>query len=524
MKGMRFWRFAVLLCAGLACGASAGDLAIASFNGAGRLTFEALNNGTNYTYRVEWASSPAGPWTNFAGAAAVLDAVEAPGGKTVTCSVPMCYRVVASVLAAAPAATTDSATSLAGTSATLNGTGTPGGTAAGGWFRYSTVSPGTGNDTFGTRVPTSGATALGSGTSPVAYSRGIAGLSAGTAYYYCAIVSNSMGVAFGTVQSFTAPLPPAATTTAATSLAGTSATLNGTCNPGGAATTGWFRYSTVHPGAANDSFGTRAPASSGSALGAGSSPVPYSQGISGLIAGTTYYYCAIAENAEGLSFGSILSLTTSATAPAATTDSATSLAGTSATLNGTGTPGGASTTGWFRYSTVSPGTGNDTFGTRVPTSGATALGSGTSPVAYSRGIAGLSAGTAYYYCAIVSNSMGVAFGTVQSFTAPLPPAATTTAATSLAGTSATLNGTCNPGGAATTGWFRYSTVHPGAANDSFGTRAPASSGTALGSGSSPVAYSQGISGLIAGTTYYYCAIAQNAEGLAFGTVLSFTTP
>ena len=39
---------------------------------------------------------------------------------------------------------------------------------------------------------------------------------------------------------------------------------------------------------------------------------------------------------------------------------------TSALLNGAGNPNGATTTGWFRFSTMNPGTCNDTFGTRAP--------------------------------------------------------------------------------------------------------------------------------------------------------------
>jgi formylglycine-generating enzyme required for sulfatase activity len=68
------------------------DLRIQSFDGTGQLTFNTTDNATNY--RVEWASSPAGPWTNFAEASAKLDSI--PGSGIVTCSVPMCYRVVAS--------------------------------------------------------------------------------------------------------------------------------------------------------------------------------------------------------------------------------------------------------------------------------------------------------------------------------------------------------------------------------------------------------------------------------------------
>ena len=57
---------------------------------------------TAETYRVEWAPSPTGPWTNFTAAALALDEIVAKGSGIVTCSVPMCYRVVATVTNAAP--------------------------------------------------------------------------------------------------------------------------------------------------------------------------------------------------------------------------------------------------------------------------------------------------------------------------------------------------------------------------------------------------------------------------------------
>ncbi len=93
--------------------------------------------------------------------------------------------------------------------------------------------------------------------------------------------------------------PPAATTSPASSIGSTTATLNGSGNPNGEATTGWFRFGFASPGTCNDTFGTRAPASGGAALGAGFSPVSYSQGIVGLIPGASYYYCAIVQNSSG---------------------------------------------------------------------------------------------------------------------------------------------------------------------------------------------------------------------------------
>ncbi|MBK8464723.1 MAG: hypothetical protein IPL32_02745 [Chloracidobacterium sp.] len=434
--------------------------------------------------------------------------------------------IVAFTAPTPPTTTTAAASSITDTTATLNGSANPNGSSTTGWFRYSTTSPGSCNDTFGIRAPSSGGSALGSGTSSQAYSQPITGLATGTTYFFCAISASTEGTSFGTLLFFTTLAQPTVATSATTSVTSNSATLNGSANPNGDATFGHFRYSSTNPGTCNDSFGTRIPASSASdaSLGSGTSSIGYSFGATGLLSATTYFYCAIANNSIGTSFGTVLSFTTAANPPTVTTNNASNLTGTTATLNGSANPGGGATTGWFRYASVSPGTCNDTFGTRAPSSGGASLGSGNSNVPYSQGITGLSSGTTYFYCAIAQNSIGTAFGTVQQFTTPLPPTTVTSAATSVVAAGATLNGSANPNGSSTTGWFRYSTTSPGTCNDTFGVRAPSSGGSALGAGNSSQGYSQPINGLSAGTVYFFCAIAANAEGTAFGTVLSFTTP
>jgi len=424
--------------------------------------------------------------------------------------------------------TTSAATLVTSSSATLNGSANPNLNTTTGWFRYSTTNPGTCNDTFGTRAPSTGGTALGSGSGAVPYARAISGLAAGTTYYFCAIAANSEGTSFGAVLSFTtSAAPPTVTTSAPTSVTSNSAMLNGSANPNGTATTGWFRYSTTNPGTCDDVFGTRAPSSGGTALGSGSSTLAYGQPINALLSGATYYVCAIASNAQGTSFGSVVAFTTVPSPPTVTTSPATNVTSSSATLNGSAVPNGGATTAWFRYSTTNPGTCNDTFGTRSPSTGGTGLGSGSTDVAFLTHIFGLFSSTTYYFCAIASNAQGTSFGPVLSFTtAPgqPPPTVTTSAATSVTSSSATLNGSANPNGDATTAWFRYATFNPGTCNDVFGIRAPASGGTAMGSGGSPLAYSRAISSLATGTTYYFCAIAGNSGGTSFGAVLSFTTP
>ena len=425
--------------------------------------------------------------------------------------------------ASAPTATTSAATAITTSSAQLNGAGVPNGQQTTGWFRISATNPGTCDDVFGTRVPAVGGTDLGSGAVSVPYSINATGLTSGVTYYFCAIVQNASGTAFGTVLSFTVPGSPVVTTSAANGITSSGATLNGSANPNSASATGWFRYDTTNPGSCNDVFGTRAPAAGGTALGSGTSDVAYSRAIAGLTPGATYYFCAIAQNANGTSFGAVLSFTALANAPIVTTNSATLVTGTTAQLNGSANPGGAATTGWYRYSTTNPGSCTDAFGTRAPAAGGSSLGSGNTAVNYGVGVTGLTPATTYYFCAIASNSVGISFGSILTFTTPAPPAVTTTGVSSIANTSATLEGTATPNGAATTGYFRYSLTNPGTCDDVFGSRAPVAGGTALGSGTSGVFYSQGITGLSAGTTYYFCAIAQNAEGLSFGAVLSFVT-
>lgn len=67
------------------------DVVIQSFDRPGQLTFNEVSSMGGY--RVEWAPAAAGPWTNSWDALALIPAVV--GRDTVTCAVPMVYRVVA---------------------------------------------------------------------------------------------------------------------------------------------------------------------------------------------------------------------------------------------------------------------------------------------------------------------------------------------------------------------------------------------------------------------------------------------
>ena len=104
---------------------------------------------------------------------------------------------------------------------------------------------------------------------------------------------------------------------------------------------------------------------------------------------------------------------------------------------------------------------------------------------------------------------------VTSSTAPPAPAVTTGAATSVAATGATLNGTVNPNGSSTTYWFEFGETA------AYGNETAHAS---AGSGSSPVAESAALAGLTPGTSYHYRVVAQNAGGTTPGGDRTFTTP
>ena len=96
-------------------------------------------------------------------------------------------------------------------------------------------------------------------------------------------------------------------------------------------------------------------------------------------------------------------------APTVTTGAASFVTSNSATLGGTVNPNGAATQFWFLYATNSSLSG-------ATKTGVQSLGSGTSASAISANIAGLAAGTTYYYQLQASNSAGTSSGGIQSLT------------------------------------------------------------------------------------------------------------
>lgn len=190
----------------------------------------------------------------------------------------------------------------------------------------------------------------------------------------------------------------------------------------------------------------------------------------------------------------------SAAAPTTRTDAPRDITRSAATLVATITPGGASTTVRFDYGT------STSYGLQS----AERTVSGDAPVEVAIGVTGLTAGTAYHVRATASNSAGTAIGADVSFrtaAAPRPPSSVTTAAGEVRGAAATLQGTVDPNGAATTTRFQYGLT----AN--YGRTTPI---VRLPEGDSPVPVAATIGGLTAGRIYHFRVVSTNAAGTTRG--------
>jgi hypothetical protein len=192
------------------------------------------------------------------------------------------------------------------------------------------------------------------------------------------------------------PTPPSATTSSATNVAQSSATVNGTVNPNGTDTSYYFQYGTT------TSYGSN---TASTPAGSGSSNVPVSANLTGLASSTTYHFRLVAVSTTGTTDGTDQTFTTT-TPPAASTGSASDVTRSSATVNGSVNPEGQSTTYYFRYGTTTA------YGTQTTPANA---GSGTGQVGVHALLAGLSANTTYHYQLVTQNAGGTSYGTDETF-------------------------------------------------------------------------------------------------------------
>lgn len=305
--------------------------------------------------------------------------------------------------ASAPGVVTDVGVAPTNSTAVVTGKVTPNGSQTTYWYEYGESA------TLGGKTSSQ---AIGSGFSAIPSPGYITGLSANTTYYFRLSAQNAYGTADGNIYSFSTNnnppgqgTPPAASTNAAGNVTRGGATLNAQVNPHASQTTYWFEYGK------NGSLGDTTSLTS---AGNGNANVPASAAISNLDPATTYYYRIDAQNQYGTVNGAIVTFKTSGPAasvvPVVTTQVASSVATTSATVRGTVNPSGTQTTYWFEYSTDS------LFGsTLLHSTAQQSAGAGVSTVSVEANISGLRSGTTYYYRIVARDSAGTVRGDSLSF-------------------------------------------------------------------------------------------------------------
>ena len=387
---------------------------------------------------------------------------------------------------AAPTAITGTVSAVGGTTATLNGTVNPAGLATDWWFEYGTTT------SYGSKT---GATAAGSGTANVSVSKALTGLTASTTYHYRLVAKSSGGTTNGADGLFTTASPPTAVTGAASGVGPTSATVGGTLNPNGQATTWWVEYGT------STSYGSKTAVQD---AGSGTASKTVTTTLAGLGAGRTYHFRLVAQSSAGTTNGLDASFVT-AEPPVATTSAAGSIASTSVKLNGRVDPNSRSTTYLFEYGTTT------SYGSKTSSSSA---GSGTSSIAVSKTVNGLKPGTLYHFRVVATSDAGTSTGADLTFTTQAPPTVAAAPATGIGPTSATLGGTVNPNGRSTSVYVEYGTT------TRYGSRTASRS---AGSGTGVITVAIPVSGLKAGLTYHFRLVATNALGTSRSADAAFTT-
>jgi hypothetical protein len=303
--------------------------------------------------------------------------------------------------------------------------------------------------------------------------------------------------------------PPTAATNPASSVGQVSAKLNATVNPRFHATTDChFDYTDAADFGANGY--TNAIALPCSSLPGGSEDAGVNAAVGGLSPSTTYSYRVVAANDAGsVASGNTTFTTLPSASSTVTTEAASGIKQTSATLVGKVNPHGGSVSDChFEY-----GVGLS-YSTSTPC--ATAVDVVTTDVSLEKTVSGLSANTTYHYRLVVTSNAGLVSGNDQGFTTlPLAPVVTTGAPSGITQTAATLTASINPNGASASCHFEFGTT-------------VAYGGTGAcpldpGDGEVAVVEQIGLAGLTPATTYHYRLVGTNGGGTTNGLDLSFTT-
>jgi len=195
---------------------------------------------------------------------------------------------------------------------------------------------------------------------------------------------------------------PRATTNPASGTTTTSSILHANLNPQAFVTEYWFEYGKT------EAYGTKVPLTPES-IGSGLTNVLVEKEITGLSKGTLYHFRVVAKSAAGTSFGIDRTVKTCEPPPVATTEAATEVGATQATLNGKVNPKNCDTEYWFEYGPT------EAYGTKIPITPAS-VGSGIKDVAVSQTPTGLTKSTEYHFRVVAKSPAGTSNGADKTFT------------------------------------------------------------------------------------------------------------
>jgi DNA-binding beta-propeller fold protein YncE len=239
---------------------------------------------------------------------------------------------------------------------------------------------------------------------PTDVSAELSGLTTETPYHYRVVVSNANGTRKGPDQVYLPHAVAGLTTDAASSVDRNSATLNASFNGNGEDTHYYFEWGT------DSSYGNTTAAPPGTDAGSPSGPHGLSSGLTGLTVETTYHYRIVASNAVGTSYGGDQSFTTLAAVKDLSTDPATDVTASTATLNASYTGIGEDVHYYFEYGSTT------SYGSETAPAPGTDNGSPSGPQTLSFDLAQLQINGTYHYRVVASDTAGTSYGVDQSFT------------------------------------------------------------------------------------------------------------
>ena len=348
-------------------------------------------------------------------------------------------------------------------------------------------------------------------STPTEASAKLSGLSGLTTYHYRLVATTANGTSYGSDRTFSTPAVLGVETNEATEVRHGAATLHGEFNPDGLETTYQFEYGTE--GACSEHACTSEP----------SPPEgPFSGGIelkslalNHLQPEATYSFRIVATNKYGTTYGKSKTFLVPPAVKGVSTEPATGVNTTEATLQGRLDPDELSTEYHFEYGA------NTEYGKNTETVAAGSTPGETSVIPAT--ITGLLPNHEYHYRLVATDSVGTTFGQDEALTTRTsPPTLANFSVSEIHADSALLSVEVNPGGGETTYHFEYGTESCPGKPTNLCSSFPVPDGSA-GSSVAFQSVSAHLFGLSAETEYHWRIVATNTAETIAGPDHTFTT-